>query len=403
MFTQKVRFVGAGTIGVAAIWTLLKVIGPIARGIVAALAANRTRNAAGNEALDLTERDIPITTVGIVILLSMIPIGILLHAFASTDPIAANPGATLALSIIYVLIAGVVIAAVCGYMAGLIGASNSPISGVGILSVLGISIILALLFPHASGNATKSLVAFALFVTAVVFGVATISNDNLQDLKTGQLVGATPWRQQLALVFGVLFGAVVIPPVLDLLNGTFGFLGAPGAGPNALAAPQAALISAIAQGVLGGTLDWGLIGIGAAIGVAVIIADEGLRFGKRGSLPPLAVGMGIYLPVSVTALIVVGAITGYLYDRWAAKQSDPGFAQRMGVLGATGLIVGDSLFNVVYAGIVAASNNPDVLAVTSATGWQTPVGVVLFIAIVALIYLRSRSAASQPMLVTDEA
>ena len=403
MFTQKVQFVGAGTIGVAAIWTLLKVIGPIARGIVAALAANRTRNAAGNEALDLTERDIPITTVGIVILLSMIPIGILLHAFASTDPIAANPGATLALSIIYVLIAGVVIAAVCGYMAGLIGASNSPISGVGILSVLGISIILALLFPHASGNATKSLVAFALFVTAVVFGVATISNDNLQDLKTGQLVGATPWRQQLALVFGVLFGAVVIPPVLDLLNGTFGFLGAPGAGPNALAAPQAALISAIAQGVLGGTLDWGLIGIGAAIGVAVIIADEGLRFGKRGSLPPLAVGMGIYLPVSVTALIVVGAITGYLYDRWAAKQSDPGFAQRMGVLGATGLIVGDSLFNVVYAGIVAASNNPDVLAVTSATGWQTPVGVVLFIAIVALIYLRSRSAASQPMLVTDEA
>ena len=100
---------------------------------------------------------------------------------------------------------------------------------------------------------------------------------------------------------------------------------------------------------------------------------------------------------------MVGAIIGYLYDRWAAKQSDPGFAQRMGVLGATGLIVGDSLFNVVYAGIVAASNNPDVLAVTSATGWQTPVGVVLFIAIVALIYLRSRSAASQPMLVTDEA
>ena len=403
MFTQKVRFVGAGTIGVAAIWTLLKVIGPIVRGVVAALAANRTRNAAGNEALDITERDIPITTVGIVILLSMIPIGILLHAFASTDPIASSPGATLGFSIIYVLIAGVVIAAVCGYMAGLIGASNSPISGVGILSVLGISIILALLFPHASGNATKSLVAFALFVTAVVFGVATISNDNLQDLKTGQLVGATPWRQQVALVFGVLFGAIVIPPVLDLLNTTFGFLGAPGAGPNALAAPQAALISAIAQGVLGGTLDWGLIGIGAAIGVAVIVADEALRFGKRGSLPPLAVGMGIYLPVSVTALIVVGAITGHIYDRWAAKQGDPGFAQRMGVLGATGLIVGDSLFNVVYAGIVAASNDPDVLAVTSKTGWQTPAGVILFIAIVAVIYMRSRSAASQPLPATDAA
>ena len=397
VFSQKVRFVGAGTIGVAAIWTLLKVIGPIARGIVAAIAANRARRAEGNAQLDITERDIPITIVGAVIVLSMIPIGFLLHAFASTNPIAANPGATLTLSILYVLVAGVVIAAVCGYMAGLIGASNSPISGVGILSVLGISLILAMLFPHASGDATKALVAFALFVTAIVFGVATISNDNLQDLKTGQLVGATPWRQQVALVFGVLFGAVVIPPVLGLLNTTFGFLGAPGAGPDALAAPQAALISAIAQGVLGGTLDWNLIGLGAAIGVVSVIVDEILRSTKRGILPPLAVGMGIYLPVGVTALIVVGAVIGHLYNRWAATQPDPGFAERLGVLSATGLIVGDSLFNVVYAGIVAASNNPDALAVTDATGWQRPLGVVLFVAIIVWLYLWTRRRAAEPM------
>ena len=159
----------------------------------------------------------------------MIPIGLLLYAFADTNPIAANPGATLALSIIYILIIGVVIAAVCGYMAGLIGASNSPISGVGILAVVGISLILALLFPGVSGEASKALVAFALFVTAIVFGVATISNNNLQDLKTGQLVDATPWRQQVALVLGVIFGALVIPPILDVLNNAFGFQGAPGA------------------------------------------------------------------------------------------------------------------------------------------------------------------------------
>jgi putative OPT family oligopeptide transporter len=142
-------------------------------------------------------------------------------------------------------------------MAGLIGASNSPISGVGILAALGIALVLLALFGHlADPAAGKALVAFALFVTALVFGVATISNDNLQDLKTGELVGATPWRQQVALVLGVVFGAVVIPPILTLLNGTFGFAGAPGAGPEALAAPQAALISAIIQGVLGQGLDW---------------------------------------------------------------------------------------------------------------------------------------------------
>jgi putative OPT family oligopeptide transporter len=393
-----VRFVGAGTFAVAAVWTLLKVIGPIARGIVAALASARARRAGGADSVDITERDIPIGIVGAVILLSMIPIGLLLYAFANTNPIAANPIGTLALSIIYVLVAGIVIAAVCGYMAGLIGASNSPISGVGILSVLGISIILALLFPGSDADATKSLVAFALFVTAVIFGVATISNDNLQDLKTGQLVAATPWRQQVSLVLGVLFGAVVIPPVLNMLNASFGFVGAPGAGDDALAAPQAALISAIAQGVLGGNLRWDLIGIGALIGVGAVVVDEVLRKGRRGwALPPLGVGMGIYLPVSVTAMIVVGAVIGHIYNGWAKRQADPGFAERMGVLAATGLIVGDSLFNVVYAGLVAGFDNPDVLAVTDATGWQTPAGVVLFAAMVVLLYGWTRRRAAEPL------
>ena len=394
-FRDKVRLLGAGAIGVAAIWTLLKVIGPIARGIVAALASNRARQAGGAASVDITERDIPITIVGGSILLSMLPIGLLLYAFADTNPIAANPGATLALSIVYVLLAGVVIAAVCGYMAGLIGASNSPISGVGILSVLGISIILALLFPNAEGEATQSLVAFALFVTAIIFGVATISNDNLQDLKTGQLVAATPWRQQFSLVLGVIFGAVVIPPILDILNQSFGFVGAPGAGPDALAAPQAALISAIAQGVLGGNLDWNLIGLGALIGAVAVIVDEALRSRKRGlALPPLAVGMGIYLPIGVTAMVVLGTVLGHFYNRWAKRQSEPGFAERLGVLTATGLIVGDSLFNVLFAGLVAGSDNPELLALIAEAAWQTPVGIVLFAVLIALLYAWTRRRAA---------
>ena len=323
IFVHKVRFIGAGTIGIAAIWTLLRIIGPIIAGIRGALAAGRERKAGRGEALPITERDIPIGIVTATILISMIPIGLLLYAFADTNPIAANPGATLAFSIIYILIIGVVIAAVCGYMAGLIGASNSPISGVGILAVVGISLILALLFPGVSGDASKALVAFALFVTAIVFGVATISNNNLQDLKTGQLVDATPWRQQVALVLGVIFGSVVIPPILDVLNNAFGFQGAPGAKITALAAPQAQLISAIAQGVLGGNLDWGLIGIGAGIGVVVVIIDELLRKSKRGALPPLAVGMGIYLPMALTLLIPIGSLLGWFYEKWAARAPEP--------------------------------------------------------------------------------
>ena len=397
VFVNKVRFIGAGTIGVAAIWTLLRIIGPIIAGIRGALAANRERKAGRGEALPITERDIPIGIVTATILVSMIPIGLLLYAFASTNPIAANPTATILLSIVYILIAGVVIAAVCGYMAGLIGASNSPISGVGILSVLGIALILAMLFPNASGDASKSLVAFALFVTAVVFGVATISNNNLQDLKTGELVAATPWRQQVALVLGVIFGSVVIPPILDLLNTAFGFQGAPGAKVTALAAPQAQLISAIAQGVLGGNLDWNLIAIGAGIGVVVVIVDEVLRKTKRGALPPLAVGMGIYLPMALTLLIPIGALLGHFYDKWAARSAIPEFSQRMGVLLATGLIVGESLFGVIFAGIVAATGSDAPLAVVKDFAWATPLGLILFAVAVIALYTWTRRQAAEPL------
>lgn len=391
IFRQKIRFIGAGTIGVAAIWTLLRVIGPIVKGVTAAIAANRARSGAGMESLDLTERDIPIGIVGGTILAAMIPIALLLADFAVGGPVANALGLTLIASVLYVLVAGIIIASVCGYMAGLIGASNSPISGVGILAALGISLLLLAMFGRGLGqDDTKALVAFALFVTAIVFGVATISNDNLQDLKTGQLVGATPWRQQVALVLGVLFGALVIPPILDLLNSTFGFQGAPGAGENALSAPQASLISAIAQGVLGGNLDWSLVGLGAAIGAGVIFADELLKRTGRGSLPPLAVGMGMYLPTSVTLMVILGAVLGHLYNGWASRQSAPEFAERMGVLTATGLIVGDSLFNIAYAAIVAATDNPDALAVVEDFPAALPFGIVAFAGIIAYAYWRMR-------------
>lgn len=394
VFRHKIRFIGVGTISLAAVWTLLKVIGPIVRGIAAAIAADRARKGGGMASLDLTERDLPIGIVGGTIALLMVPIAALLAGFAVGGPV--SPGG-IALTVGYVLVAGVIIASVCGYMAGLIGASNSPISGIGILAVLGIALILAALYGRNGGGDTRALVAFALFVTSIVFGVATISNDNLQDLKTGQLVGATPWRQQVALVLGVVFGALVIPPILSLLNTTFGFQGAPGvlpnAGKDALAAPQAALISAIAQGVLGGNLDWSLIGLGGLIGVVVIGIDEVLRKTGKGSLPPLAVGMGMYLPMDVTGMVVVGAVLGHLYNRWAARQPRTEFAERMGVLTATGLIVGDGLFNIAYAAIVGATNNADILAITAESAWTTPVGIVVFAAFAAYAYRRMVVAA----------
>jgi putative OPT family oligopeptide transporter len=395
-FRSDVRFFGAGVIGVAAVWTLLRIIGPILGGIRSAMAASRHRARGGPE-LPLVERDIPIGIVALVILASLAPIAWLLWQFIAGGPLAGAAVPLIAGTLVFVLIAGIVIAAVCGYMAGLIGASNSPISGIGILAILSASLLLALWFDGPrTPDETRALIAYALFTTAIVFGIATISNDNLQDLKTGQLVGATPWRQQVALVYGVMFGAIVIPPVLAMLNAAYGFAGAPGVGPNALAAPQAGLISALATGVLGGSLNWKMIGLGAAVGVVAVILDAALGRAKLLRLPPLAVGIGIYLPMAVTLPVVIGAVLGRLYDKRAEKSRDPAFTKRMGVLLATGLIVGDSLLNVAFAGVVAATGKGSPIDVVGPdfAPYAILLGLLVFVAMVAWLYHRAAKAAA---------
>lgn len=348
----------------------------------------------------MTERDIPINIVAIVIVGSMVPIGLLLWNFIRGTELGGNTTSVVLVSLLFVLLIGLVVAAVCGYMAGLIGASNSPISGVGILVVILAALLIRLVYGPASGTELAGLVAFTLFTTAVVFSIGTISNDNLQDLKTGQLVGSTPWKQQVALIIGVLFGSAIIPPILGLMHTAFGFQGAPGAGPDALAAPQAALISSLAKGVFGGSLNWGLIGLGALIGVAIIAVDEvlGKATGKL-RLPPLAVGMGMYLPVALTLMISIGAVIGRIYERWAERAHGGKGVEgrkRLGVLLATGLIVGESLFGVIFAGIVAATGNDSPLAVAGEgfASWAKILGVIVFAAIVAVLYQRTRKVAA---------
>ncbi|MBD0860647.1 oligopeptide transporter, OPT family [Gordonia sp. zg691] len=405
VFANDVRLIGAGAIAIAAIWTLIKVIGPIVRGIRAALVSSRSRRE--GVTVDITERDIPINIVGGSILVLLIPIGLLLWDFVRGTVLQGNATGIIAVSIVFVFVIGLAVASVCGYMAGLIGSSNSPISGVGILVVLIAALLIKLTFGPADASQTDALIAYTLFTAAVVFGVATISNDNLQDLKTGQLVGATPWKQQVALVIGVLFGSAVIPPILGLMYDVFGFVGAPGATEDALAAPQAGLLTTLAKGVLGADLNWGLIGIGALIGAATIVIDELLGRAGRFRLPPLAVGMGMYLPMSVTLIIPIGAFIGHYYNRWAERSGGAvEHKKRMGVLLATGLIVGEALFGVVFAGIVALTGDDSVLAIVGDgfEVWAKILGVIVFAATVAFLYSRisKLAAASGTVTTTDE-
>jgi putative OPT family oligopeptide transporter len=386
VWAHQVRLIGAGTIAIAAIWTIGKLAKPVYAGVMSSIAASRRLNAADGDssALPRTERDLPIGVVALISLACFIPLALLFAMFLQGSAIAPLTSTLVIAGVVYVVLAGFLVAAACGYMAGLIGSSNSPVSGLGILTIIGASLLMLVIDKTAGPTGAPALVAYALFVTAVLLNVATISNDNLQDLKTGQLVDATPWRQQVALVIGVLFGASVIPPILDLLNKAYGF----GGGPHALPAPQATLISTLAKGVIQGQIDWGLIGTGALIGIGIIIIDELLRARTRFQLPPLAVGLGIYLPATTTAAAVAGAVVGWAYNRWVAKGPNAAIAKRIGVLVASGLIVGESLFGVLLAGVIVATGKatPFALVGDSFQAIAMPLGGIAFAIVTFVLY-----------------
>jgi len=391
-WSTKVRFVGAGAIGVSAIWTLLKLVKPVTRGLAGAMAASRARKAGKADTLPITERDIPIGIVGLVTLICMLPIAWLLAYLGNTSGLGAHVATLTIGGVAYIVLMSFFVSAVTGYMAGLIGSSNSPLSGIGILVVIGAALLLVVgVKPYVSPDAGKSLMAFALFTTAVIFSVAAIANNNLQDLKIGQLVDATPWKQQVALVIGVVAGAIVIPPVLNLVNHAYSFVGAPGAElrPHPLPAPQAGLISSLGQGVITGEIDWSLIRTGGLIGVGIILLDEVLaRTTKHMRVPPLAVGLGIYLPTQSTLMIVVGAIVGWFFDQRANRTPKPEATKQLGVLLASGLIVGESVILVVISAIVAFSGVAAPLALVG-PGFETAgiiIGGVAFAAIAFVLY-----------------
>jgi putative OPT family oligopeptide transporter len=398
IWSTQVRFIGAGAIGVAAIYTLATLTRPVVGGLVSTLVASRTDHGADDRDRDISPGWILALAAGCAVIA-----GWLAYNFARSTALADHAVLLTAIAIPFVVLVGFLIAGICGYMAGLIGASNSPISGVGILSiVICASVLVVAVHPPAASR--PALVAFALFITAIVFACATISNDNLQDLKTGQLVGASPMRQQIALIVGVAAGAAVIPFVLNLLAKAYGFAGAANVGvlaPHPLPAPQAVLISALAQGVIGGHLDWTMIGIGALVGVALILADAALGAMHRLRIPPLAVGIGIYLPMSATFAVVVGALISHWYDGRVRSAPDPERADRLGTLVASGLIVGESVWGVLNAGLIVGFAKEAPIGIVPESFAPAPwLGVLGFVGLLIYLYgwmLRRSAAMRRPV------
>lgn len=377
IWKDKARFIGAGLIGVAAIWTVLRMGRPLLHSVRALLARPGAHDHAERTETDLSPGVIRTIAAGV-----MVVIGAMFYLFA-TGSVTPLPALVAALAgVAWCAGLGLFVAAACGYMAGLVGSSSSPISGVTILAAIGLSCLFVLirttgLFAGVSGQ--HFAIAFCLYALTAVTASAAIANDNLQDLKTGRLVGATPWKQEAALLIGCGSGAIVIPPVLNVLYQTYGFVGAmPRAGMDvtqALAAPQPALMLMITSGIFLHQLDWGMLMLGMGAGCVLIGLDAALRRAGRGALPPLAVGIGIYLPMSISMTLATGAILGHIVNRLSG-----GGSGHRGTMLASGLIVGESLTGVALACLSALSGRDAPLALLPASMGTVaqPAGLVAF-------------------------
>lgn len=371
IWVSKVRLIGAGMIAVAAVWTLLTLIRPMIEGMRISLSV--LKRGSGESGQDRTDADLPPGLLLKLTLLMILLLGATFHSFVADSGLPVLAAWTLIVAgVVLAFVFGFLVAAACGYMAGLVGSSASPISGIAVIAILASSMIFIGIGQTQDllGNpeSVRFMTALALFCTSVVVAVAAISNDNLQDLKTGWLVHATPWRQQIALIIGCVIGAVTIPPVLELLYEAYGFIGSlprEGMDPaQALAAPQASLMITIAQGLFSDTLDWTYIRIGVLVGAALIVFDLLLSRLSRFSVPPLAVAMGVYLPPTVATALFVGAlISWFARTRVRAQARSTGAdpvrleqaSERTGTLFASGLIVGESLVGVVLAIVIVGS------------------------------------------------
>lgn len=404
VWSSKVRLIGTGAIAIAALWTLIELLKPVIEGIKEIVKNVKITNQEKNERTNI---DLSLKSIFILFVLMVVGLFITFYSFVEDANLSIYYQMLFSFvgTLVSVLI-GFFVAAACGYMAGLVGSSSSPISGIGLIGVIISSIVFLVLGVELFQDPmlSKFAVALAIFTTSVILATAAISNDNLQDLKTGHLVGATPWKQQVALLVGCVFGALAIVPVLNLLYQAYGFVGAmPREGmdaSSALAAPQANLMSTIAQGIFHHNIEWGYMAFGVFVGILMIIVDKILKGTQKMSLPPLAVGIGIYLPPAINIPLVIGGILKYIvmqhltkkYAKNSHKEEKLASCEQRGTLFASGLIVGESIFGVIIAGItvfsvsMGGSENP--LALNLANFHDSELFALIFFVGVVLYFIK---------------
>jgi len=364
IWSSQTRYIGVGGMVVGGLWTIFRMRKSLVGGIASGLRAYR--DITTEVPVERTEQDMSMKWILILIVGSVVPLFLLYQIFVQQIQISITMA-------VIMLITGFVFSAVAGYMAGLVGSSNNPISGVTIATVLVSSLLLVLLMGKGAENGP----AAAIIIGSVVCCAAAIAGDNMQDLKAGYIVKATPWKQQVMQLVGTVSAALVLAPVMILLQKAYGFAGQPEAGPKALAAPQANLMASVARGVFRGELPWNYVFMGMGVAVALIVLD--LYLESKGSTfrtPVLAVAIGIYLPFELAVPIFAGGLIHQavkFYKKRTNSQNEVEGSDRNGLLFASGLITGEALMGIIMAIpiVILAKLN------ISLPLWEMPMGSIL--------------------------
>ena len=377
IWSTKVRYLGVGTMLIGGMWTLFSLRKSLASGIRSGFAAARK---AKGEAVAETDRDLPMKWMLIALVVFVIPLALLYQAIVGQWTVSIP-------MTVIMIVAGFLFVSVSAYLAGLVGSSNNPVSGITIATILFASVVLVFLLGRDSPIGAVA----AIMIGAVVCCAAAVGGDNLQDLKAGYIVGATPWKQQLMLAIGAFSCALIMAPVLNLLAAAYG-IGAPTPEhPNALSAPQATLMASVAKGMFGGKLPWGMIAIGAGIGAAIIALDEWLKArGAKFRVPVLAAAIGIYLPLELMVPIFLGGLLSHFVQR-KHKVSDDDEEEkdrihRPGTLFSAGLITGEALMGIAIAIPIVVSGSADVLALPEAWHFNQWIGLAVLAVVGWLLY-----------------
>ncbi len=354
IWSEHLRFVGVGTMLIGGIWTLLQLLRPMIAGFGVAFSSLHDKKILVNSEKNISMVWLLCGIVAVSIGLFLLVAGLVLHLqlnFSMAFILEAS-----LISLIFLIVVGFLLATVCGYLTGIVGSTNNPLSGILILSILILASIYLLLFHLDSGSLNK-IVGLVIMVAAVVAAIASISNENMQDLKAGMMIGATPWKQQVMLALGVIASSLVIGPIFQLLFQAYGMGGVfPHAGMDptqSLSAPQASLMAAVAEGVLTHNLNWIMVTLGVGIGVLIIVIDLISRSLRGVRFPVLAVGLGIYLPPDVLTPIVIGGFLQFFLARYLKKRHEDekvGYKKlEQATLLSCGMVAGSSLMGVFLA------------------------------------------------------